>query len=379
MTRKPARMIAVAALAVIAATVAAHAQSPLGIGAAEPSAMPSTGGSGLLAYINDRQQAFYRALTGALKAMREDPAKLWTLVGLSFAYGVFHAAGPGHGKAVISSYMIANEVALRRGIVLSFLSSMLQGLMAILVVGLAYLVLRGTTITMTDATRYLELASYLLVAAFGAWLLWRKVRGRIALGDGHGHHDHHHGAAHRHNHEPVLTPRPALALAAVDGQPIAARVAHHHHHHGGHEHHHNHAHDHRGHGHHHGPGEDCATCGHAHAPDPARLSGDNFNLREAWSAVVAVGLRPCSGALLVLTFSLLNGLYLGGLLSVLAMALGTAITVSILAVLAVGAKGLALRFAGSSRADTVGFSIEIAGAGLVMLLGIVLFLAALQS
>ena len=76
--------------------------------------------------------------------MREDGSKLWVLVGLSFAYGVFHAAGPGHGKAVISSYMLANEVALRRGIMLSFVSAFLQALTAILVMALVFLVLRGT-------------------------------------------------------------------------------------------------------------------------------------------------------------------------------------------------------------------------------------------
>ena len=79
-------------------------------------------------WINVQQQAFYRSLTGALKAMRDDGSKMWLLVGLSFAYGIFHAAGPGHGKAVISSYMLANEVALRRGILLSFVSAFLQAL-----------------------------------------------------------------------------------------------------------------------------------------------------------------------------------------------------------------------------------------------------------
>ena len=82
------------------------------------------------------------------------------------------------------------------------------------------------------------------------------------------------------------------------------------------------------HGHSHGPGEVCDTCGHAHAPDPSMLKGDRFALREAWSAIIAVGLRPCSGALIVLSFALLNGLYLGGVLSVFAMSIGTAITVS---------------------------------------------------
>src|SRR5690606_40988304 len=104
--------------------------------------------------------------------------------------------------------------------------------------------------------------------------------------------------------------------------------AHHHHHH--HHHHDRDAHDH-GDAHHHAhAGEVCEVCGHAHAPTPDLVAGDRFSLADAWSAIVAVGLRPCSGALFVLTFSFLNGLYLGGILSVVAMSLGTAITVSTL-------------------------------------------------
>ena len=123
----------------------AHAQSPLGIGTAEP-AFKTTGiFGGLLAWMNMEQQRFYHTLTAAIKGMRENPWQLWSLIGLSFAYGVFHAAGPGHGKAVISSYMIANETELKRGVLLSFLSSMMQGGVAILLVGAAYLVLRGSS------------------------------------------------------------------------------------------------------------------------------------------------------------------------------------------------------------------------------------------
>lgn len=366
MTRKLVAATAAAFVLVLLAANFAHAQSPLGIGAAEPSVMPSGIGWQFLAFVNAKQQEFYRLLTGALKAMREDPAKLALLVGLSFAYGIFHAAGPGHGKAVISSYMIANEVQLRRGVLLSFLSSFAQGLTAIAVVGAAYLVLRGTTITMTAATHYMELASYLLIAMFGAWLLWRKLGARFfpafapashhGHGHDHGHHDHNHGHDHHHDHE--------------HDHDHHGHDHHGHHHHGSHAHH-----DH--HGHHHAEGEICATCGHSHAPDPAMIAGKDFSVREAWSAVMAVGLRPCSGSLLVLSFSLLNGLLLGGVLSVFAISLGTAITVSTLAVMAVLAKDVALKFAGDRRADTVGFAIEIAGASLVLLLGAVLFLAAL--
>lgn len=324
----------------------AHAQSSLGIGTNE-AVLPQTGIlSGLLNWVNVQQQGFYRALTGALKAMREDGSKLWLLVGLSFAYGVFHAAGPGHGKAVISSYMLANEVALRRGVMLSFVSSMLQGATAIVVVGAAFLVLRGTALSMTDATWFLETASYALVTAFGAWLLWQKLAPRVARWSGRA---------------------PAHSLSAAAAAP---GHAHHHHHHD----HHDHA------GHDHAAGEVCATCGHAHAPDPAMIAGDRFDWRTAWSAVAAVGLRPCSGALIVLTFSFMNGLWLGGIVSVFAMAIGTAITVSALATTAVMAKNLAVRMAGDGRTgNVIHAGIEIGGAALVLLLGLVLLTASLQA
>ena len=341
MARRPARLIGLALVLAAASISVAHAQSPLGIGTAEPSFNTSGIFGGFFAWVNMEQQRFYHTLTEAIKAMRVDPWHLWSLIGLSFAYGVLHAAGPGHGKAVISSYMIANETELKRGVLLSFLSSMMQGGVAILLVGAAYLVLRGSSISMTQATHFLEVVSYALIAAFGGWLLFRKLRGmrarRLAPAIAHDH-----GHAHDHSHA-----------------------------------HHDHSHDH---GHSHGPGEVCDTCGHAHAPDPSMLKGDRFALREAWSAIIAVGLRPCSGALIVLSFALLNGLYLGGVLSVFAMSIGTAITVSVLATLAVTAKDLAVRYASSgSSAMRISNGIEISGAMLVLVLGIVLLGASLQA
>lgn len=323
---------------------AACAQSPLGIGTAEPSFQTTGFFGGVLAWVNTQQQDFYRLLTGTLKGMRENPWQLWSLIGLSFSYGVFHAAGPGHGKAVISSYMIANETELKRGVVLALLSSLLQGIVAILLVGAAYLVLRGTAISMTQATQGLEVMSYALIAVFGGWLLARKLRS-------------------------IFAAVPAAARTEMQ----LSHAGHHH------DHHHFHAgpahHDHQ-----HTGDAVCATCGHAHAPDPSMLKGERFHLREAWSAIVAVGLRPCSGALIVLTFALLNGLYLGGILSVFAMSIGTAITVSILATLAVTAKGIAVRYASNgSSAMRITNGIEIFGALMVLVLGLLLLGAALQA
>lgn len=347
MTTRSARWFVATAIALTVAASAAHAQSSLGIGSAEPAISPTGFGGYFLYWINQQQQAFYRALTGALKAMRSDPWQMWGLVSLSFLYGVFHAAGPGHGKAVISSYMIANEVALKRGVVLALFSSMLQALTAITVVGVAYYLLRGLSVSMTQATHFMEVASYALIAAFGLWLLSRKL----------------------------LSLRPAPALGGMALQ-TAAHGDHHHHDHHGHDHHH---HDHGHHHHAHAEGEVCATCGHAHVPDPKLISGQDFSVREAWGAVVAVGLRPCSGALIVLTFSMLNGLWMAGIVSAFAMALGTAITVSALATLAVLAKGAAVRLAGASMGSTVGTAIEILGAAMVFALGMLLLAASLQA
>ncbi|MEM5493131.1 nickel/cobalt transporter [Hoeflea sp. AS16] len=345
MKSSSARIFLAASIALALLAGAAHAQSSLGIGSAEPAITPTGFGGSMLNWVNQQQQAFYRSLTGALKAMRSDPWQMWGLVSLSFLYGVFHAAGPGHGKAVISSYMIANEVALRRGVVLALLSSMLQAITAVTVVGVAYYALRGLSVSMTQATHFMEIASYALITAFGLWLLTRKL----------------------------------LALRASQ-VPAAAAGQHTHLHHGtGHDHHHDHHHGH-GHEHHdHAEGEVCATCGHAHLPDPKLISGRDFSVREAWSAVVAVGLRPCSGALIVLTFSMLNGLWLAGIASAFAMALGTAITVSALATIAVMAKGAAVRLAGASMGGMVGTAIEILGAATVFALGLLLLAASLQA
>lgn len=356
----------------------AHAQSSLGIGTNDGMA-PSASGpfAHILMWINLKQQEFYRALATAMKAMREDGSKLWLLVGLSFAYGIFHAAGPGHGKAVISSYMVANEVALKRGILLSFVSALLQGLTAVAVMLLAYFVLRGTAISMTDAAWFMEIMSFVFVTLFGAWLLWRKLGPSIlrlfgagpayslsAAHAGHSHAGHSHAAhsVHAHSH-------------AHDDHDHAHDHHAHDHDHGAHDH------DHGAHAHHdHAAGEVCDTCGHSHAPNPALLSGDRFDWRTAWSAVAAVGIRPCSGALIVLSFALLNGLWLGGLLSVLAMSLGTAITVSALATIAVTAKNWAVYFAGDGRmGNRIHSIVEIGGAAFVFLFGLLLLSASLTG
>lgn len=274
-------------------TLLTSGNSPLGGPPPEPGlVLPKTG---LLGWVSQLQANFYQSMVAALDALRSDWTAFWLLGGLSFLYGIFHAAGPGHGKVVISSYVLANEAQMRRGVGLSFLSAMLQSLVAIGFVLVAALALRMTSLAMNDAAHWIGVLSYAMIAMLGLWLIARKI---FRLGHAHGH-----AAAH-------------------------SAQAHH-----GHDHH-----------HHHEQGRD-----HTHIVLPAHTGG---GWREQLGVVLAVGLRPCSGALIVLAFALSQGLLVAGILSVLLMGLGTAITTGTLAALAVGAKGLAQKLAGADNPAT---------------------------
>jgi nickel/cobalt transporter (NicO) family protein len=314
---------------------AAFAQAgPFGAPRAQPPPPPA---AGVLGWIFAKQAEFYRQFSSLIRAAKADGTAAWSLFGLSFLYGVFHAAGPGHGKAVISSYMVANEETWTRGVVLSFASAGLQALVAVAVVGIAAALLNATAATMNRAVNVIEIVSYSLIILVGLRLLWVKGRAFISTmrtlnrpapvgaavtpAPDHHSHDHH---AHDHQH---------------DHGPGCSHHAHHHHQPGnGHAHHHGHD------GHAHDQDDHASAWGHAHAPEPEELAGPG-GWKRGLSAIVAVGLRPCSGAILVLVFALAQGLFWAGVVATFVMGLGTAITVAAIATLAVAAKSWAKRFA----------------------------------
>src|SRR5262252_8195129 len=179
-------------------------------GAPRPQApVPPVGG--VVGWIFAKQAEFYRQFSSLLRAAKTDGSAAWTLFGLSFLYGIFHAAGPGHGKAVISSYIVANDETWRRGIVLSFASAILQAFTAVAVVGIAAALLGATAKAMGNTVRVIEIVSYALIMLIGLRLLWVKGRAFLRLlrgeqqskharGQGHHHHAHDHDHAHDHNH-----------------------------------------------------------------------------------------------------------------------------------------------------------------------------------
>jgi nickel/cobalt transporter (NicO) family protein len=99
------------------------------------------------------------------------------------------------------------------------------------------------------------------------------------------------------------------------------------------------------------------------------------------STIIAVGLRPCSGAIIVLVFALAQGLFWAGIASTFVMGLGTAITVGAIASLAVGARAFAKRMAGSRTGYGVLAlrGLEVGGACLVILVGVALLTGYMES
>ena len=309
-------------------------------GAAPPSAFaapsatqqsPGTFG-GIFGWVLRTQQSLQHDLATGVKNLKGEHvmAAAGMLVLASFIYGVVHAVGPGHGKMVISSYVVANEQTVRRGVVISFIAAALQALTAIALVGILAFALNASGLQINAWSNQLEIMSYALIALVGAWLLttqlvrlyrrWQVQRTSAAhAGHGHHHHDHDH-------------------------------------------HHHDHA-----------EGEGCS-----HMVDARELAGP-LHWRKILAVVFSVGIRPCTGAILVLIFALTQGMFWAGVAATFAMAFGTAITVAVLATLALGSRELALKLGGRTGAfaNTVWTVCAIGGSALILLFGATLFAASL--
>ena len=249
---------------------------------------------------------------------------------------MLHAAGPGHGKAVISGWVLATENELRRGILIAFMSAMIQALTAIVIVGSLVLLVHNASAMARDVAGFLESASYAMIAAMGFYLAWTGLR-RMA---------------------PKVASMSKPQFAGAQQFELVSRPGS-----GGVD---QHTHD------------DNCGCGHAHAPAAAAVRGD-WSLSRAVALAFSVGIRPCSGAILVLITSYSLGLFWAGVASTLAMGFGVFLTISAIAALAVFAKSTALKFAATDNPALV-FTVKIGklvvGLGIAAL-GAVLFWASL--
>jgi nickel/cobalt transporter (NicO) family protein len=355
-------VVMIIAVLAIAGLDIAYAQAPA-FGEPHPLAF-----GGIAGWVLAKQAMFYRSLAGTIRAAKSDGTALWTLMGVSFVYGVFHAAGPGHGKAVISSYLLANEETWRRGITLSFASAVIQSLTAIAIVAIAAILLGATAKFIGDTVRLIEIVSYGLIVLVGARLTWIKGLGLARVWHDLETVSQSAGVCgYTNNRQRFSTASGSNPAYLCDQTTGGATQLHHAGACGDHEH------DHE-------EEPDLLPWRHAHGPDPQQLAGPG-GWRRGAAAVLALGLRPCSGAIIVLVFALAQGLFWAGMASTVVMGLGTAITVATIATLAVGAKALAKRFVSvrGGYGILILRGIETGAAALVLIFGLLLLAGYMAS
>ncbi|WP_299988344.1 nickel/cobalt transporter [uncultured Ruegeria sp.] len=271
----------------------------------------------LAAWAAGEQRDFQNQIARALRAARaEQPEAIATLLTVCFAYGFFHAIGPGHGKVLIGGYGLGRQVAFWRLSAISVLSSLGQAVTAVVLVYAGVLVFQMSRESLVGTTeQVMAPISYGAIAAIGLWLIFRALRSFVRRHKGqpaHSH-DHHYHAHHDHDHE-------------------------------------------------HGV---CSDCGHRHGPTAEEVAQVG-NLREALFLIAGIAARPCTGALFVLILTWQMGIAMVGIAGAFAMALGTAMVTTLVGWTSFGLRGGLLASASATRfASVLAPTIELV-AGLII-------------
>jgi len=243
------------------------------------------------------------ALTG-----QRDGASLraaWILVVLSFAYGVLHALGPGHGKLAVSTYLVSHRARIVHAAALSVWSACVQAFSAIVLVGgAAWLTREGLGGVLTRASS-LELVSYIALFGVGLWTLWSVASRRDCCDDGRVRLVPGRRAGLFRRVFGLGAEAPPPADAPADASYLGANR--------------------RG-----------SNRGNGRWVAAPQRSGPVWIARQIFMTGLAVGVRPCAGAIFVLIAALANDIFLVGVLSAFAMAGGVALTVFAIGVSSLG-------------------------------------------
>ncbi|MCP2230089.1 MULTISPECIES: nickel/cobalt transporter [Erwinia] len=273
------------------------------------------------------QKSLHQQMTALLQQVASHPHQAGlALMGFSLLYGVLHALGPGHGKVVIATFLATHPTKLKTSLQLTLAAAVVQGAVAILLVTVMLVVLQLSSRQLHLSSDWLEKGSYLLVSGLGLWLCWRAGKKLWA----------------------ALKPaRRGLSIRRI----VTADHQH---------------------------SEQCG-CGHQHVPDSAMLA-QAVGWKTKAAVVLSMGLRPCSGAIMMLLFAKVIGVYAWGVLSAIVMALGTALTVSAMALVVQMSRALALRLSKGASAQgwqTVAVnSLALLGGVLLVMAGVMLWLSA---
>ena len=235
----------------------------------------------LFLHIAAWQKDFNQLISENLHQIQNNSIKAGiTLIFASFVYGVLHALGPGHGKFIIASYLSTHESQLKQSTILSLLSSLMQGIVAITATTLLVVVLNLSSRYFKLSQLWLERAALLLLVFLGFYWIWQGLRAyrkkaKLAI----------------KSLNPLLPPPKSAVKNNRTFQP------------------------------------NTCSCGHQHLPSPTQTA-QATNLKSQFLVILTIGMRPCSGAIFVLFLAYMLDLYGWGILAVLAMSFGTGLMLS---------------------------------------------------
>lgn len=239
------------------------------------------------------QKSFNQQLSTALRTIEHNPLQAGlSLLLVSFLYGVFHAVGPGHGKFILTSYLSLEQTKLPQTLKVTWLSAIVQGLVAVGLVTLLVVIFTLSRQHFNLTLKWVERASFALMIAFGLYWLWQSFKPLLQK---------------KARNRPLVI-RQIRPMGTTSGQI---------------------------------PSEFC-NCGHKHLPSAQEMANIH-DWKSMWAVVFSIGLRPCTGAILVLFLAYTLGLYGWGVAAAMIMAVGTGLTLTIFACLVIFARDKAIQ------------------------------------
>ncbi|MDV6254265.1 nickel/cobalt transporter [Vibrio sp. EA2] len=275
------------------------------------------------------------------------------LVGVSFLYGMLHSLGPGHGKVIVTTYLATHPTKVKNSLLLTTFSALCQALVAIALVSILLWGFNSSMRVVNQQANFFVSLSFALVVMLGCLICWKAARKlyrtmrpvkikfvrmtplTIKAGSDQ-------SLLGNKNGVYPLTQRAPLVMSNQQKTNM----------------------------------EICG-CGHQHVAS-AKAINNAANWREYVGIVVSIGIRPCTGAIMVLLFANMVGLYWMGVASAIVMAIGTAFTTSIIAVMTLTSKQLVKRYLTASKRNTnpnwvyVGYFLQFIGGVLLIMLGLIL-------
>ncbi|QUM77343.1 nickel/cobalt transporter [Moritella sp. 24] len=261
-----------------------------------------------------------------------------SLIALSFLYGILHSVGPGHGKLIVTTYIATQDAKVKVSLIITLVSSLMQALVAVVLVSVLLMVFDASMREINHTAELLIPLSFYTAILLGIVIIWRNLvlMYRVIKN-------------HRMTLKQALTPDSMLVIKKVT--PVNV----------GHEH------------------NDNCGCGHQHVVSSEKIN-EASSFKEYLAIILSIGIRPCTGAIMVLLFANMLDIYWLGIISAVIMALGTALTTSLIAVMTITGKKAVRRYlltgksnqVRSGRPNLAKFIVPIFGGVLLILLGVLL-------